>query len=44
MTIKINDVIVPLDVPEAMRENYISNYLAITCESGRLMLLRVTRK
>ena len=44
MTIKINDVIVPLDVPEAMRENYIRNYLAITRESGRLMLFAGDQK
>jgi hypothetical protein len=32
-----NDVMVPLDVPKAVRENYIKNYLAITKRSGRLM-------
>ena len=38
MTIKANDIVVPLDVPKAARENYIQNYLSITRESGRLML------
>lgn len=44
MTIKANDVIVPLDVPKAMREHYIANYLAITRESGRLMLFAGDQK
>lgn len=38
MTIKANDIIVPLDVPKAARETYLKNYLSITRESGRLML------
>jgi DhnA family fructose-bisphosphate aldolase class Ia len=38
MTIKANDITVPLDVPKAARETYIKNYLSITRESGRLML------
>jgi DhnA family fructose-bisphosphate aldolase class Ia len=44
MTIKANDVIVPLDVPKAAREKYIYNYLAITRESGRLMLFAGDQK
>ena len=44
MAIKANDVIVPLDVPKAMREHYIANYLAITRESGRLMLFAGDQK
>jgi len=42
--IKEDDVIVPLDVPEAMRKEYIKNYLAITKESGRLMLFAGDQK
>lgn len=38
MTIKANDITVPLDVPKAARKNYIQNYLSITRDSGRLML------
>jgi len=44
MTIKAKDVIVPLDVPKAMREHYTANYLAITRESGRLMLFAGDQK
>jgi DhnA family fructose-bisphosphate aldolase class Ia len=44
MTIKANDVIVPLDVPKTVRENYIKNYLEITRESGRLMLFAGDQK
>ena len=36
--IKKEDVTVPLDVPKAMRETYIKNYMEITKESGKLML------
>ena len=38
------DVIVPLDVPRAMRETYIDNYMAITRSSGRLMLFAGDQK
>jgi len=44
MTIKANDVIVPLDVPKALREEYIHNYLEITRGSGRLMLFAGDQK
>ncbi len=39
-----NDVVVPLDVPERMRREYIKNYLKITRESGRLMLFAGDQK
>jgi len=38
MTIKANDIIVPLDIPKTARETYLKNYLSITRDSGRLML------
>jgi DhnA family fructose-bisphosphate aldolase class Ia len=38
MSIKAEDVIVPLDVPKDWRKKYIQNYLNITRGSGRLML------
>jgi len=38
------DVIVPLDVPKAMRETYIKNYMEITRGSGRLMLFAGDQK
>lgn len=44
MTINANDVMVPLDVPEAARNTYIKNYLHITRESGRLMLFAGDQK
>ncbi len=44
MTIKANDVIVPLDVPKAVREKYINNYLEITKRTGRLMLFAGDQK
>ena len=44
MKIRTDDVIVPLDVPEAAREDYIKNYLEITRESGRLMLFAGDQK
>jgi fructose-bisphosphate aldolase / 6-deoxy-5-ketofructose 1-phosphate synthase len=43
-TITRDDVIVPLDVPRAMRDAYIDNYLAITRSSGRLMLFAGDQK
>ena len=44
MTIKANDVIVPLDVPKAARESFIKNYLSITREMGSLMLFANDQK
>ena len=44
MTIKANDVIVPLDVPKAVREKYTDNYLTITRDTGRLMLFAGDQK
>jgi len=44
MNLKENEIIVPLDVPTAVRENYIKNYLAITMRSGRLMLFAGDQK
>jgi fructose-bisphosphate aldolase/6-deoxy-5-ketofructose 1-phosphate synthase len=43
-TITRDDVIVPLDVPRAMRDTYIDNYMAITRSSGRLMLFAGDQK
>ena len=43
-TITRDDVIVPLDVPREMRDAYIDNYLAITRNSGRLMLFAGDQK
>jgi len=44
MDLKENDVVVPLDVPEAVREDYIKNYLTITRNSGRLMMFAGDQK
>lgn len=44
MTIKANNIIVPLDVPKVVREKYLENYLSITKESGRLMLFAGDQK
>jgi DhnA family fructose-bisphosphate aldolase class Ia len=44
MTITTDDVMVPCEVPQAMQEQYISNYLAATRESGRLMLFAGDQK
>jgi fructose-bisphosphate aldolase/6-deoxy-5-ketofructose 1-phosphate synthase len=42
---RTNDAVkVPADVPPAMREQYISNYLAATRKSGRLMLFAGDQK
>ena len=38
------DVIVPLDVPKAMRETYVNNYMEITRGTGRLMLFAGDQK
>ena len=44
MTIKANDILVPLDVPKEVRETYRKNYLSITRDSGRLMLFAGDQK
>lgn len=44
MKITAEDVIIPLDVPKAFRETYLRNYLAITKDSGRLMLFAGDQK
>jgi len=44
MNLKEDDIMVPLDVPKAERENYINNYLTITQKSGRLMLFAGDQK
>ena len=44
MNLKEDEIMVPLDVPRAARENYIQNYLAITRRSGRLMLFAGDQK
>lgn len=43
-SINKEDVIVPLDVPKAMRETYAKNYMEITKNSGRLMLFAGDQK
>jgi fructose-bisphosphate aldolase/6-deoxy-5-ketofructose 1-phosphate synthase len=43
-SINKEDVIVPLDVPKAMRETYAKNYIEITKNSGRLMLFAGDQK
>lgn len=44
MTIKADNIMVPLDVPKVVRGKYIENYLSITKESGRLMLFAGDQK
>ena len=44
MNLKEDDILVPLDVPKAVREDYIKNYLTITRKSGRLMLFAGDQK
>jgi DhnA family fructose-bisphosphate aldolase class Ia len=44
MDLNKNDVSVPLDVPKAVREDYIRNYRMITRDSGRLMLFAGDQK
>ncbi len=44
MTIKADDVMVPLDVPKAEKDSYIKNYLDMTRQSGRLMLFAGDQK
>jgi fructose-bisphosphate aldolase/6-deoxy-5-ketofructose 1-phosphate synthase len=44
VSINKEEVIVPLDVPKAMRETYINNYMEITKGTGRLMLFAGDQK
>jgi DhnA family fructose-bisphosphate aldolase class Ia len=44
MSQQAQDVVIPLDVPKAMQERYISNYATITRNSGRLMLFAGDQK
>jgi DhnA family fructose-bisphosphate aldolase class Ia len=44
MSIQGQDIIVPLDVPQAMQKRYITNYASITRNSGRLMLFAGDQK
>lgn len=44
VSINTENVIVPLDVPKAMRETYAKNYMEITKGTGRLMLFAGDQK
>jgi fructose-bisphosphate aldolase/6-deoxy-5-ketofructose 1-phosphate synthase len=44
VSITKKDVVVPLDVPKAMRETYVKNYMEITRGTGRLMLFAGDQK
>ncbi|NIA08314.1 MAG: aldolase [Nitrospiraceae bacterium] len=44
MVIKSNDVMVPMDIPQAAQESYIKRYLLITRETGRMMLFAGDQK
>ena len=44
MPITKDDILIPGDVPQAVREQYINNYLSATCKSGRLMLFAGDQK
>jgi fructose-bisphosphate aldolase/6-deoxy-5-ketofructose 1-phosphate synthase len=44
VSISKESVIVPLDVPKAMRETYVKNYMEITKGTGRLMLFAGDQK
>ncbi len=44
VSINKEDVIVPLDVPKAMHETYINNYMEMTRGTGRLMLFAGDQK
>lgn len=44
ISIKKEDVVVPLDVPKAMHETYVNNYMEITRGTGRLMLFAGDQK
>jgi hypothetical protein len=43
-TMKEDKIVVPLDVPPAMREVYLANYHKITHDTGRLMLVAGDQK
>lgn len=44
VSVNKEDVIVPLDVPKAMRETYVNNYMEMTRGTGRLMLFAGDQK
>ena len=44
MKISAKDVVVPLDVPEESKDEYVKNYLKITHNTGRLMLFAGDQK
>lgn len=44
ISINKEDVIVPLDIPKAMRETYVNNYMEMTRGTGRLMLFAGDQK
>ncbi|AKB55779.1 MULTISPECIES: beta/alpha barrel domain-containing protein [Methanosarcina] len=44
VSIKKEDVIIPLDVPKAMRETYVNNYMEMTRGTGKLMLFAGDQK
>ncbi len=44
VSIKEEDIKVPLDVPQEVRETYIKNYMEITKETGRMMLFAGDQK
>jgi len=44
VSINKESVIIPLDVPKAMRETYVKNYMEITKGTGRLMLFAGDQK
>ncbi|AKB46709.1 Fructose-bisphosphate aldolase/6-deoxy-5-ketofructose 1-phosphate synthase [Methanosarcina sp. Kolksee] len=44
VSINKEDVTVPLDVPKAMRETYVNNYMEMTRGTGRLMLFAGDQK
>lgn len=44
VSINKEDVIVPLDVPKAMRETYVNNYMEMTRGTGKLMLFAGDQK
>jgi fructose-bisphosphate aldolase/6-deoxy-5-ketofructose 1-phosphate synthase len=44
MAMSKDDIMIPCDIPQAMREKYLNNYLAATRESGRLMLFAGDQK
>jgi len=44
VSINKEDVIVPLDVPKAMRETYVNNFMEMTRGTGRLMLFAGDQK